>query len=102
MSHPQDLSLREQAAAVASGELGAAELLDATFARIEVDLRPDCGQVRVDERSQLRPVDPVGDSHDSQLGFVDVVAERFEACTDMSLERVDWRSVTAAPTTLCC
>jgi Asp-tRNA(Asn)/Glu-tRNA(Gln) amidotransferase A subunit family amidase len=35
MSHPQDLSLSEQAAAVASGELDAAELLDATFARIE-------------------------------------------------------------------
>ena len=35
MSHPQDLSLRNQAAAVASGELDAAELLDATFARIE-------------------------------------------------------------------
>ena len=35
MSHPQDLSLREQAAAVASGALDATELLDATFARIE-------------------------------------------------------------------
>ncbi len=35
MSHPQDLSLREQAGAVASGELDAGELLDATFARIE-------------------------------------------------------------------
>ena len=35
MSHPQDLSLRQQASAVASGELDAAELLDATFARIE-------------------------------------------------------------------
>ena len=35
MSHPQDLSLRSQAAAVASGELDAAELLDATFERIE-------------------------------------------------------------------
>jgi Asp-tRNA(Asn)/Glu-tRNA(Gln) amidotransferase A subunit family amidase len=35
VSHPQDLSLREQAAAIASGELDAAELLDATFARIE-------------------------------------------------------------------
>ena len=34
MSHPQDLSLRDQAAAVASGELAAAELLDATLARI--------------------------------------------------------------------
>ena len=35
MSHPQDLSLRSQAAAVGSGELDAAELLDATFERIE-------------------------------------------------------------------
>ena len=35
MSHPQDLSLRQQAAAVSSGDLDAAELLDATFARIE-------------------------------------------------------------------
>jgi Asp-tRNA(Asn)/Glu-tRNA(Gln) amidotransferase A subunit family amidase len=35
MSHPQDLSLREQAAAVASGALDASELLEATFARIE-------------------------------------------------------------------
>ena len=35
MTHPQDLSLREQASAVASGELDPSELLDATFARIE-------------------------------------------------------------------
>ena len=35
MSHPQDLSLREQAAAVASGSLDSEELLDATFARID-------------------------------------------------------------------
>ena len=35
MTHPQDLSLREQAAAVAGGELDPVELLDATLARIE-------------------------------------------------------------------
>ena len=35
MSHPQDLSLREQAASVASGALDPNELLDATFARID-------------------------------------------------------------------
>lgn len=35
MSHPQDLPLRDQAAAVASGELDPAELLRATLARIE-------------------------------------------------------------------
>jgi len=34
-SHPQDLSLRDQAAAVASGQVSASELLDATLARIE-------------------------------------------------------------------
>lgn len=34
MSHPQDLSLREQATAVAGGELGPAELLRATLERI--------------------------------------------------------------------
>src|SRR3954469_4291706 len=34
-AHPQDLPLREQASAVASGELDASELLDATLARIE-------------------------------------------------------------------
>ena len=35
MSHPQDLSLREQAAAIAGGELDPAELLAATLERIE-------------------------------------------------------------------
>lgn len=35
MTHPQDLSLREQAAAVAAGSLDAGELLDATLARID-------------------------------------------------------------------
>jgi Asp-tRNA(Asn)/Glu-tRNA(Gln) amidotransferase A subunit family amidase len=34
MSHPQDLSLRDQVAAVASGEVSPDELLDATLARI--------------------------------------------------------------------
>lgn len=35
MSHPQDLSLTEQAGAIASGDLDPAELLSATLARIE-------------------------------------------------------------------
>ena len=34
-AHPQDLSLREQARAIAAGELDANELLDATLSRIE-------------------------------------------------------------------
>lgn len=35
MSHPQDLQLRDQAAGIASGELDAAEVLQATLERIE-------------------------------------------------------------------
>jgi Asp-tRNA(Asn)/Glu-tRNA(Gln) amidotransferase A subunit family amidase len=35
LTHPQDLSLREQAAAVAAGDLDATELLEATLGRIE-------------------------------------------------------------------
>jgi aspartyl-tRNA(Asn)/glutamyl-tRNA(Gln) amidotransferase subunit A len=35
VSHPQDLPLRDQAAAIASGDLDPAELLQATLARIE-------------------------------------------------------------------
>ena len=35
MSHPQDLTLRDQAGAIASGDLDPGELLDATFERIE-------------------------------------------------------------------
>jgi Asp-tRNA(Asn)/Glu-tRNA(Gln) amidotransferase A subunit family amidase len=35
VSHPQDLTLREQAAAVAAGDLDPSELLQATLARIE-------------------------------------------------------------------
>jgi Asp-tRNA(Asn)/Glu-tRNA(Gln) amidotransferase A subunit family amidase len=35
VSHPQDLPLREQARLIASGDLDAGELLDATLARIE-------------------------------------------------------------------
>src|SRR5215210_333681 len=35
MSHPQDLSLREQAAAIASGSLDSGDLLQATLERIE-------------------------------------------------------------------
>ncbi|HEY3435478.1 MAG TPA: amidase family protein, partial [Solirubrobacterales bacterium] len=35
MSEALDLSLREQAAAIAAGEVDAAELLEATLARIE-------------------------------------------------------------------
>ena len=35
MNHPQDLSLREQAAAIAAGDLDPGELLDQTLARME-------------------------------------------------------------------
>lgn len=70
MSHPQDLPLREQAAAVRSGDLDPAELLQATLARIEerngdlnafVDVRPEEAERMLDEAPDgpLRGV-PVG------------------------------------------
>ena len=65
MSHPQDLSLRQQAAAVASGELDPRELLDATFARIEErDVALNSVVVRFpDEASRMLAEAPPGPLH---------------------------------------
>jgi Asp-tRNA(Asn)/Glu-tRNA(Gln) amidotransferase A subunit family amidase len=65
MSHPQDLALREQAAAVASGELDAEELLEATFARIEErDAALNSVVVRFPEEAQRMLADaPPGPLH---------------------------------------
>ena len=73
MSHPQDLPLREQAAAVRDGELDPSELLDATFARIEerngelnamVDVSPD-------ESRQMLEQAPAGPLHGVPVGIKD-------------------------------
>ena len=59
-------------------------------------------EVGVHERAQLRAVDPVCDPHHGQFGVVDLIAEKLESRAHMLLEGVDWRRVTAAPTTLSC
>ena len=73
MSHPQDLTLTQQAAAVRSGELDPAELLSATLARIEerngdlnafVDVRPD-------EAERMLVEAPQGPLHGVPVGIKD-------------------------------
>ena len=73
MSHPQDLPLREQAAAVRTGELDPGELLDATFARIEErnrDLNAFL-DVRADESRRMLDEAPDGPLHGVPLGIKD-------------------------------
>ena len=55
-----------------------------------------------DERAQLLAVYPICDTHHRKLRLVDFVAENLQACAYMLFEGVDWRSVTAAPTTPSC
>jgi Asp-tRNA(Asn)/Glu-tRNA(Gln) amidotransferase A subunit family amidase len=73
VSHPQVLSLREQAAAIRSGELDPGELLDATLARIEerngdlnafVDISPDESRRMIEQA-------PEGPLHGVPVGIKD-------------------------------
>ena len=55
MSHPQDLTLRQQAEAVRRGEISAKELLDATLERLrERDPSVNSTPVLFDELSQVQ------------------------------------------------
>ncbi len=65
MSHPQDLGLRAQAAAIAAGDLDPRELLDATLARIEERDRPlnSTPVVFAEEASQMLGCAPDGPLH---------------------------------------
>lgn len=73
MSHPQDLPLREQAAAVRSGEISADELLDATLARFE-ERNGDLNAVIAtfpDESRRMIEQAPDGPLHGVPLGIKD-------------------------------
>jgi Asp-tRNA(Asn)/Glu-tRNA(Gln) amidotransferase A subunit family amidase len=73
MSHPQDLSLREQAAAVRGGELDPGELLDATLARFEErngDLNAVVATFPEESRRMLAAA-PEGPLHGVPLGIKD-------------------------------
>jgi aspartyl-tRNA(Asn)/glutamyl-tRNA(Gln) amidotransferase subunit A len=76
VSHPQDLSLREQVAAVADGELDPGELLDATLARIE-ERDPALNSVVAsfpDESRRMLAAAPRGALHGVPVGIKDMFA----------------------------
>jgi Asp-tRNA(Asn)/Glu-tRNA(Gln) amidotransferase A subunit family amidase len=76
VSHPQDLSLREQAAAVAAGELDAEELLDATLARIE-ERDPPLNSIVArfpDESRRMLAAAPRGPLHGVPVAVKDMFA----------------------------
>jgi aspartyl-tRNA(Asn)/glutamyl-tRNA(Gln) amidotransferase subunit A len=86
VSHPQDLSLREQAAAIASGELDAGELLDATLERIDQrDTELNSVVARFPEESR-RMLDeaPRGPLHGVPIGVKDMFALPWRAPRDGS------------------
>lgn len=74
MSHPQDLSLRDQAAAVASGELDPGELLAATLTRIEERDRELNSVIATfpDQSEQMLAAAPRGPLHGVPVGVKDM------------------------------
>ena len=72
MSHPQDLSLREQAAAIASGELDPKELLHATLERFEERKELNAVVATFPEESERMLAEaPRGPLYGVPLGFKD-------------------------------
>jgi Asp-tRNA(Asn)/Glu-tRNA(Gln) amidotransferase A subunit family amidase len=76
VSHPQDLTLREQAAAVAGGELDAQALLDATLERIEERDGPLNSIVATfpEESERMLAAAPRGPLHGVPIGVKDMYA----------------------------
>jgi aspartyl-tRNA(Asn)/glutamyl-tRNA(Gln) amidotransferase subunit A len=85
-AHPQDLSLREQAAAIAAGDLDASELLDATLARIEErDAELNSVVARFpDESSRMLEAAPRGPLHGVPIAVKDMFALPWRAPRDGS------------------
>ena len=84
MTHPQDLSLREQAAAVASGELDAQALLAATLERIEERDGPLNSIVASfpEESERMLDAAPRGPLHGVPIGVKDMYALPWRAPRD--------------------
>lgn len=84
MSHPQDLSLREQAAGIASGDLDPAELLRATLARIE-ERNADVNAVVAtfpDDSERMLAEAPAGPLHGVPIAVKDQFQIPFRAPRD--------------------
>ncbi len=84
MSHPQDLSLRDQAQSVASGELDATELLEATLSRIEERDGPVNSIVDVfaSESARMLAEAPDGPLHGVPIAVKDMFALPWRAPRD--------------------
>jgi Asp-tRNA(Asn)/Glu-tRNA(Gln) amidotransferase A subunit family amidase len=84
MSHPQDLSLRDQAAVIASGELDAGELLRATLERIEERNGPLNAVIATfpDDSEQMLAEAPQGRLHGVPVAVKDQFRIPFRAPRD--------------------
>jgi aspartyl-tRNA(Asn)/glutamyl-tRNA(Gln) amidotransferase subunit A len=88
--HPQDLSLREQARAVAAGELDATELLEATLARIEERDRAINSVVDVfaSESARMLSEAPEGPLHGVPIAIKDMFSLPWRAPCDGSVRNL--------------
>jgi aspartyl-tRNA(Asn)/glutamyl-tRNA(Gln) amidotransferase subunit A len=86
--HPQDLSLREQAAAVAAGDLSASELLEATLTRIEDrdGTLNSIADVFAPESAQMLSEAPSGPLHGVPIALKDQFALPWRAPRDGSFK----------------
>ena len=84
VSHPQDLSLREQARAIAAGELDATELLEATLSRIEERDGPvnSIADVFASESARMLSEAPEGPLHGVPIAVKDMFALPWRAPRD--------------------
>jgi Asp-tRNA(Asn)/Glu-tRNA(Gln) amidotransferase A subunit family amidase len=82
--HPQDLSLREQARAIAEGELDATELLEATLARIEERDAPlrSIAESFASESARMLAEAPDGPLHGVPVAVKDMFALPWRAPRD--------------------
>ena len=82
--HPQDLSLREQARAIAEGELDATELLEATLARIEERDPPlrSIAESFASESARMLAEAPEGPLHGVPVAVKDMFALPWRAPRD--------------------
>jgi Asp-tRNA(Asn)/Glu-tRNA(Gln) amidotransferase A subunit family amidase len=88
--HPQDLSLREQARAIASGELDATELLEATLSRIEErdsELNSIVDRFASDSAKMLSEA-PEGPLHGVPIAIKDMFALPWRAPRDGSVQNL--------------
>ena len=88
--HPQDLTLREQARAIATGELDATELLEATLARIEERDREVNSVVDrfAAESARMLSEAPDGPLHGVPIAVKDMFALPWRAPQDGSTENL--------------